>query len=182
MQRKPASLFGKYNFNNDKSTEEVFGFVEGDESWEIKNNTGDRVLWKSDDYTSTIVDEDNNVVPAWLSDFEARYPDTDPPYTDPSQLQEFATWVKSTDPTQATGNALAEAVTIVDGETSTTYTNDTAAYRKAKFRAELGDYMELESTLFYYLFTELFLMVDSRAKNAFPSFIGTSLVEAQEGA
>jgi hypothetical protein len=29
---------------------------------------------------------------------------------------------------------------------------------------------------------ELFLMVDSRAKNAFPSFIGTSLAEAQEGA
>ena len=42
--------------------------------------------------------------------------------------------------------------------------------------------MEIQSTLFYYLFTELFLMVDSRAKNAFPSFIGTSLVEAQEGA
>ena len=62
------------------------------------------------------------------------------------------------------------------------YTNDTAAYRKAKFRAELGDYVEIQYTLFYYLFTELFLMVDSRAKNAFPSFIGTSLVEAQEGA
>ena len=174
--------FAIFRFNNNKSTEEVFGFVEGDESWEIKNNTGDRVLWKSDDYTSTIVDEDNNVVPAWLSDFEARYSDTDPPYTDPSQLQEFATWVKSTDPTQATGNALTEAVTIVDGETSTTYTSDTAAYQKAKCRAELGDYVELQSTLFYYLFTELFLMVDSRAKNAFQSFIGTSLVEAQEGA
>ena len=149
---------------------------------ELEGNPGHRPLNGQDDYTSTIVDEDNNVVPAWLSDFEARYPDTDPPYTDPSQLQEFATWVKSTDSTQATGNALAEAVTIVDGETSTTYTNDTAAYRKAKFRAELGDYVELQSTLFYYLFTELFLMVDSRAKNAFPSFIGTSLVEAQEGA
>ena len=42
-------------------------------------------------------------------------------------------------------------------------------------------YVELQSTLFYYLFTELFLMVDSRAKNAFPSFIGTSLVEDEEG-
>ena len=40
-----------------------------------------------------------------------------------------------------------------------------------------GRYAELQSTLFYYLFTELFLMVDSRAKNAFPSFMGTSLVE-----
>ena len=80
--------------------------------------------------------------------------------------------MKSTDPEQATGNVLDEAVTFVDGETSTTYTEDTAAYRKAKFRAELENYVELDSTLFYYLFTELFLMVDSRAKNAFPSFIG----------
>ncbi len=44
------SIFlGKYNFNNDKGTEVIFGFVDGDESWEIRNNTSDRVLWKSDD-------------------------------------------------------------------------------------------------------------------------------------
>lgn len=159
--------------NLDKSAEECFGFVEGDESWEIKNNTGNRVLWKDDDYTSTIVDEDGKTVPAWLNDFEARYPDTDPPYTDPAQLQEFASWVKSTDPEQATGNTLAEPVTYVDGETSTTYTLDNAAYRKAKFRAELSDYVELDSTLFFYIFTEVFLMIDNRAKNLFPSFIGS---------
>ena len=174
-------FLGKYNFNNDKSTEEVFGFTEGDESWEIRNNTGNRVLWKSDDYTSTIVDEDGNVVPAWLSDFEARYPDTDPAFEDPTQLQEFASWVKSTDPEQATGNNLPEPMTIVDGTVSTTYTADTAEYRKAKFRAELKDYVELDSALFYYLFTELFLMVDSRAKNAFPSFIGASLSDEDDG-
>ena len=134
------------------------------------------VLWKSDDFTSTIVDENNNTVPAWLSDFEARYPDTDPAYTDYTQLQEFASWVKSTDPEQATGDALAEPITYVDGETSTTYANDTAAYRKAKFRAELENYVEVDSALFYFIFTELFLMVDSRAKNAFPSFIGTAVI------
>ena len=166
-----TTFLGKYNFNNDKGTEEVFGFTEGDESWEVKNNTGDRVLFKSDDYTSTITDEDGNTVPAWLSDFEARYPDTDPAYTDKEQLQEFATWVKSTDPDQATGNALIKPVTY-DG---TEYTTDSAAYRKAKFRAELSSYIELDSALFYYLFTELFLMVDSRAKNMFPSFIGTEI-------
>ena len=175
-----TSFLGKANFNNDKSTEEVFGFAEGDESWEILNNTSDRVLWKSDDFTSTIVDEGGKTVPAWLNDFEARYPDTDPAYTDYTQLKEFASWVKSTDPEQATGNALAEAVTFTDGETSTTYTEDTAAYRKAKFRAELSDYVELDSTLFYYLFTELFLMVDSRAKNAFPSFIGGECRQQEE--
>ena len=81
----------------------------------------------------------------------------------------------SVDPDQATGAALESPVTIVDGEKSTTYTNDTAAYRKAKFRAELSNFVELDSALFYYLFTELFLMVDSRAKNMFPSFMGTQM-------
>ena len=37
--------------------------------------------------------------------------------------------------------------------------------------------MELDSAMFYYLFTELFLMVDSRAKNMFPSFMGGDVSE-----
>ena len=159
------SFLGKYNFNNDKSTSEVFGFVDGDESWEVLNNTSDRVLFKSDDFSGT----------DWLNDFEARYPDTKPPYADSAQLAEFSSWLVSVDPEKATGDVLDSPVTIKDGEKSTTYTNDTAAYRKARFRAELGNYVELDSALFYYLFTELFLMVDSRAKNMFPSFIGTDI-------
>ena len=162
-----TSFLGKYNFNNDKSTSEVFGFADGDESWEVLNNTSDRVLFKSADFTGT----------DWLNDFEVRYPDTDPAYTDSTQLAEFAAWMVSVDPEQATGEALETPVTIVDGEKSTTYTNDTAAYRKAKFRAELSNFVELDSALFYYLFTELFLMVDSRAKNMFPSFMGTEITE-----
>ena len=160
-----TSFLGKYNFNNDKGTEEVFGFESPDESWEIKNNTGNRVLWKSDDYSGT----------DWLNDFEARYPDTDPAYTDPTQLAEFASWLKSTDTTQATDNTLPSPVTYGTGDDAVTYTTDSAAYRLAKFKYEAGDYMELQSALFYYLFTELFLMVDSRAKNAFPSFMGSTI-------
>lgn len=157
-----TSFLGKYNFNNDKSTEDVFGFADDDESWEIKNNTGNRVLWKSADYSGT----------DWLNDFEARFPDIDPPYTNPAQLSEFATWAMSTDRTTATGNALPSPVTYGSGDDAVTYTNDTADYRLAKFKAEAGNYMEIDSTLFFYLFTELFLMVDNRAKNAFPSFMG----------
>lgn len=157
-----TSFLGKYNFNNDKGTEEVFGFEDPDESWEIKNNTSERVIWKSADYYGD----------GWLNDFEARYPDTDPPYTDPEQLETFAAWVKSTDREQATDDPLPEAV-VYDG---VTYTADTEGYRLAKFKAEAGDYMEMQSALFYYLFTELFLMVDSRAKNAFPSFMGSEVV------
>ncbi len=154
-------FMGKYNWNNDKSTEETFGFQADDESWEVRNNTSDRVLYKSADYSGD----------AWLGDFEARFPDTDPAYTDAAQLQEFAEWVVSTDTERATGAALEEAVTYNGVE----YTTDSAAYRLAKFKAEAGDYMELQSAMFYYLFTELFLMVDSRAKNMFPSFMGGSV-------
>ena len=144
-----TTFLGKYNFNLDKSTEECYGFAAGDESWEILNNTSNRVIWKSADYSTS----------DWLNDFEARYPDTDPAYTDSSQLAEFAAWVVSTDPDQATSSTIPSPVTYDD----VTYTADTAAYRRAKFRAELENYVELDSALFYYLFTELFLMVDSRA-------------------
>ena len=154
-----TAFIGKYNFNNDKGTEEVFGFTEGDESWEIKNNTGSRVLWQSADYSGT----------DWLNDFEARYPDTDPAYTDSTALAALAAWLVTTDQSAATGNALPSSYTDVDG---TVHTVDNAAYRLAKFKTEISDHMELQSALFYYLFTELFLMVDSRAKNAFPSFLG----------
>lgn len=161
-----TTFLGKYNFNNDKGTEETFGFVDGDESWEIKNNTGLRVLWKSADYEGT----------DWLNDFEARYPDEDPAYTDASQLKAFAEWAMSTDTEAATGDALPEPVTYGTGDNAVTYTNDTAEYRLAKFKNEASNYMEMESALFYYLFTELFLMVDSRAKNAFPSFMGEEVI------
>ena len=158
-----TTFIGKYNFNNDKSTEETFGFAEDDESWEVKNNTGSRVLYKSADYSGT----------DWLNDFEARYPDTDPAYEDPAQLQAFAEWIVQTDTETATGDLLPAPVTYGGVE----YTADTAAYRLAKFKAELGNYVEVQSAEFYYLFTELFLMVDSRAKNMFPSFMGTEVVQ-----
>ena len=145
-------FMGKYNFNNDKGTEEVYGFQAGDESWEILNNTSDRVLWKNADFVGD----------AWLNDFEGRYPDGN---TDPTQLSTLSAWLVSTDQEAATGAALASPVTYGGVE----YTADTAEYRLAKFRAELPEHVEVDSACFYYLFTELFLMVDSRAKNMFPT-------------
>ena len=134
-------FIGKYNFNNDKGTPEVFGFADGDESWEILNNTSDRVLWKNDDFSGT----------DWKNDFEARYPEDN---TETANLAALAAWLKSTD-------------------RSAVATDEEKAARLNKFKAELADHLNVDSTLFYYLFTELFLMVDSRAKNAFPTKFGT---------
>ena len=149
-----VTFWGKYNFNHDKSTAEVFGFDSAtyprQQSWEFRNNTSDRVLFRSADFSG----ED------WKNDFEARFPKD---YADPGDLARVIGWVASCNPEAATGAALGEAVTL-DG---VQFTHDTAAYRLARFKAEVGDYFDLGDLLWYYLFTELFLMIDSRAKNMF---------------
>lgn len=130
-------FLGKYNFNNDKGSPEVFGFNEGDESWEILQNNTDMVIWKDDDFSTD----------AWKKSFEARYPEDN---TDVTNLQAFSTWIKSTD-------------------TDAVDTEEEKAERIAKFKSELSTYANVEMLIFNYIFTELFLMVDNRAKNAFPT-------------
>ena len=149
-----TSFLGKYNFNNDKGTPEVFGFGAGDESWEIKQNGVDRVGWHSADFSEGS---------GWENDFEARYPKKN---TDTTRLQALAQWLVSTDTDQATGAAI-EPVTYGGVE----YAADTEEYRLAKFSAELSDHFIEEAIIFYYLYTEIFLSIDQREKNAFPTYL-----------
>lgn len=130
-------FLGKYNFNNDKATGEVFGFNAGDESWEVLQNNTEMVIWKDDNFEGD----------TWKQSFKARYPKDN---TDTTKLQTFASWLKSTD------------TTAVDSE-------EEKAERLAKFKAEFADYVNVDAMLFNYIFTETFLMVDNRAKNAFPT-------------
>lgn len=131
-------FLGKYNFNNDKSTAEVFGFTSDypkAESWEFRNNTSNRCLLKTSDYTGS----------EWLNDFEARYPEDNTSYT---QLKRVTDWIVSTD---------RDAVSSEEDK----------AARLTKFATEFETYFVKSAMLFYYLFTEVFLMIDSRAKNMF---------------
>ena len=54
------------------------------------------------------------------------------------------------------------------------YEFDTKEYRLAKFREEAKKYFNIEDTIFYYIFTETFLMIDSRVKNSFPSYFAVT--------
>lgn len=81
-------FIGKYNFNNDKSTESVFGFVDVPgfnnsrmQCWEVLNNGNPLALFTSID------DFDNK----WSEAFESRYPDTKNPNI--SDLKAFSTWL-----------------------------------------------------------------------------------------
>ena len=148
-----VKFLGKYNFNNDKGTEEVFGFKSGDESWEIRENGSARVGWHSADFSGD----------DWKSDFEARYPDGN---MDVTRLKALAEWIVSTDTDQATN----EAITPVTYN-GVEYTTDSTEYRLAKFSAELSNYFIEDAIIFYYLYTEIFLSIDQREKNAFPTYL-----------
>lgn len=83
-------FIGKYNFNNDKSTESVFGFtgIPGFDNsrmqcWEILNNGNPLALFTS----SEGFDE------GWKEAFESRYPDTKTPNT--SDLKAFCNWMSA---------------------------------------------------------------------------------------
>ena len=142
------SFRGKYNFNNDKSTQDTFGFSDGCESWEFLDNGLSLTEFSGDDFTN------------WKSAFEARYPDGNENITN---LKRVVSWVVSTDTNQATNKNLALPVTFDD----VVYNKDTVEFRLAKFKNEFENYFIKSNVLYYYFYTELFLMVDSRAKNQF---------------
>lgn len=163
------TFMGKYNFNLPKRAPGPYGYSGDMESWEFQNNTSDLMLFKTATFDETMrTDTDTgDTKEAWRFDYEARFPEDT--WTDYSKLQELHTFILSTYRDQATGDALGTSYTDVDG---TVHTVDNAAYRLAKFRTEFKDYAEVDSFIFYYIFTELFLMVDSRAKNLFIGFSG----------
>lgn len=146
-------FYGKSNGNIDKGGEEVFGFTSDypdAQCVEFCNN--DKAACK---FHGTITND-------WADDtFEFRYPDG---YEDISDFKIMHDWVVSTWQDGATGGALTEVYTGVNGET---YTNDTHEYRLAKFKKEFNDHFDFEFMLIYYLYTFVILMVDQRAKNMF---------------
>ena len=191
-----TTFYGKANFNFPKRFPDGYGYTGTDESWEFQNNTSNLMLFLTDFFDESLYTdpETGETKERWRYDYEARFPDDT--WIDYSKLQILQSFIFSTYRGGATGDPLDEPVTyegtrteyerIVDPvtgaisyeekiyRTDITYTNDTADYRLAKFRAEFGNYAELDSFIFYYVFTEFFLMVDSRAKNLFIGFHGST--------
>lgn len=130
-----VKFLSKGEYMDDKSCENVFGFdrvkYPNCECWEIKNNTSDRVVFKSSDYDSTALDKDGNEYPAWTDDFEARFPDLDTPYQDVTQLKRLTDWLVSTNRD------------LVD-------TEEEKAARLQKFIDECDQYLVKEACIFFY--------------------------------
>lgn len=178
---------GKFNFNNDKSTEAVFGFLdipgyhdqewvtekfEGKnptECWEFLSNEYPMGRFKEADFDR--IDETSQE-PFWLKVWEARFPDDDDlndQYASgslkPKYLMRLVKWINSTDTEQATNSSLSQSVTY-----DKVYTNDTAEYRQAKFKYELKDYFDVKFLCDYYILNDCTAGVDQRVKNMMFAF------------
>ena len=159
------SFMGKYNFNNDKSTEEVFGFLDipgyhdqswmqsvfhgqnPTECWEFRNNDMPMGSFLDTDFVKKGVNDKGKTVANWTLCFEARFPDDDA-LNDayeagtkiPTHLKALVEWVNSTkdDP--------------------------------AKFKRELADWFDVDYLCDYYMMTEIMGCVDQRVKNMMMAF------------
>ena len=96
-ENDPLIFVGKYNFNNDKSTESVFGFTDipgfdnsNVECWEVTENGNTLAL-----FTDT-----SNYDSRWSGCYEARYPDDSGKPSEAARakqaLKTFNLWVNST--------------------------------------------------------------------------------------
>lgn len=124
------------NFNLDKSSVENYGYSTGDQCIEFTNNNANLDLFKS---TGT------EGLTEYKAAFEFRYPDIEPEEYTWSMFAELKTlvdWVSSTD-------------TTIEG-----LTPEQKAARLAKFKDEFTQHFEKDATIYYYIYTHLFLMVD----------------------
>lgn len=148
------------NLNNSKKNFAVFGQTDNYDDdtivIEVANNTGDPCRFKSADLSTETWDGKTN--------FEFRYlSDTVKQAEAVALWQKVLDFVVACDPEKATSKALSAAVEY-DG---VSYNLDTTAYRKAKFKAEAGNYFVMDSVIYHKLYTLVFCLPDNRAKNTF---------------
>lgn len=172
------TFIGKYNAQDDKDNENLFGFdletYPNCQCVEFCNNISGRTLFTKSDYEEVKIDSDTQKeVLAWTEDFEFRFPED---RTDITDLKRVTDWVVSTNRDAATDEPLPSTATYphyISGA-NTQFTEDTIEYRLSKFKAEFDQYFIKDPIIYYYVFTEVFILADSRAKNMFlTTFDGT---------
>lgn len=181
VQPGETVLYGLGDLNNSKKNTEVFGNSDDDDQYvvEVSYNSEppckfrlhgvDEETGVEQDYS---IDGDN-----WDNYFEFRYIDAE---DDPEkqtaediakieagkeQWRTFVKWVWSCAPDAAPNTILPNAPVTLG--TYGQFSRDNQAYRVAKWKYEAPNYLELDSLIYHQVFTEVFTMIDNRAKNTF---------------
>ena len=159
-EEDPLTFLGKYNFNNDKSTESVFGFkgIPGFDNtnmqcWEFRDSGFDLALFKTPQSGRTYAEEfdyyasdyDKLFTQVW----ESRYPDTSSPNYD--HFRRLAVWINSTEGASSLVNGK-----LVPGDPD----------KFTKWQTEKYQYFDLPKLAAYYVYLIRFGAVDQTVKNS----------------
>lgn len=170
----------------DPYSRQYLPWSEAAECWELQNNQGGRCSFQRADFDEI----GSNGLLTVLEDFEYRYHiDADSidnclnrdhfkekgedfsgatdeqvntfMRTKMRRFERFCEWLESCNKSLATGETL-ETPYVTSTQT---YTEDTPAYRLAKFKNEFNQHLDKEYCVVYYIMTELLICYDSRGKN-----------------
>ena len=179
---------GMFNFINAKGDEKVLGFVGNytwansrAQAWEIRdNNIFFDFALSEHTWDGSLNDGRGGMTDGIFTYYEARYPKSSPTNEDNdfgqasnggeiavannecADLLRLHNWLVSTNQLLATGRALTTPYTDSQGNT---HNYDNASYRLAKFVTECEDYIIVDQWCLYYLWREMFWMIDSGSKN-----------------
>ena len=162
---EPLTFLGRYNWNNDKSTESVYGFKDIPgfepykntmECWEVVN--GDKVCNLFTDLTNW--NNGKGMTGGWYDSFEARYPDDhdEPTETERatgrnSALKKVAVWINST---------MGASKVSADGKSMVVDNQELMDI----FSEEKWDHLDVYKVAAYYVYLMRFGAVDQTVKNA----------------
>ena len=147
-ENAPLTCFGQYNFNNDKSTEDVYGFT----ALKVVNEQGEEEVFDNSKVQCwEVLDSDNSIAlftdisdfdTSWGDAFEARYPDKNKKTT---ALKRVSQWINS-------------CYLGMSG--------DTMQIDLQKWQEEKENYFDLPKLAAYYIYLLRFGAVDQTVKNA----------------
>ena len=163
----PLTFLGKYNFNNDKSTESVFGFkgIPGFDNtnvqcWEFRDSGFDLALFKTPTSGRTYAEEFDYYAADYEHLFkqvwESRYPDTSSPSYD--HFRRLALWINSTEGAAVLDNNPSSPTygKIIPGD----------ADKFAEWQQNKSLYFDLPKLASYYVYLMRFGAVDQTVKNS----------------
>ena len=171
-------FIGKYNFNNDKSTESVYGFKDipgydnsKTQCWEVLNNGNHLALFQ----------DTENFDNEWDEAFEARYPDKSDNVSD---LKKLCTWLASTNTDVEEFNEELVINAEIKEDNQTMYSSqdtyvangtyeDNATNRLQKFIKEKWDFLDVWKVAATYVYKMRFAAVDQMVKNVMWQTEGT---------
>lgn len=174
---------GQFDIITDKTNQDVFGFgklkengVNGDFSYEFRENSSALLNFHTTDMTNCGQKQDNDVSATGLRLLDSRYPSNDDLQNrhaigleDNGAMQRIFDFVYNCSPHNVGMKSVNGVLSSTSGQITIlgVTATDSAASRREKFRQELYQYMVVPQVIYNGLFIDVMMLIDQDVKNQF---------------